>query len=254
MWEVTLPTRSLCSTQSRKGFGHEAPRSRAITKQIHSHTNNLSAICRLSYSLAFSFEGCNATQSCWFHPPNCNANERGKCISGVRWYMEPDGLRIQLQTHVNDLDPHRPAYAALGFSYNQRMDDDTVVECVQPLQGQPGQVRVSFNDETFNNVLHQASSVLLEGGSVTMEDGVLKCDMKLLLDNIGLVSNDSKFMIHDLEARPYYLLFARGNADPWTLEKDIHSVNDNPQFPWMTEEMVGALYAFGKNDLLTMQQ
>ncbi|PIO61605.1 hypothetical protein TELCIR_16867, partial [Teladorsagia circumcincta] len=194
----------------------------------------------LSYSRAFSFEGCNVTQSCWFQPPNCGVNERAKCISGVRWSTEPDGLKIQLQTYVNDLNPHRPAYAALGFSYNQRMasaclkfpkamsrndylqDDDTVVECVQPLQGQPG----------------QASSVLLEGGSVKVEDGLLTCDMKFLLDNVPLVSNSTKFMIHNLEARPYYLLFARGNADPWTLEKDIHSVNDGPQFPWMTQEMV----------------
>ncbi|PIO61993.1 hypothetical protein TELCIR_16467, partial [Teladorsagia circumcincta] len=166
----------------------------------------------LSYSRAFSFEGCNVTQSCWFQPPNCGVNERAKCISGVRWSTEPDGLKVQ--------------------------DDDTVVECVQPLQGQPGQVRVSFNDETFNNVLPQASSVLLEGGSVKVEDGLLTCDMKFLLDNVPLVSNSTKFMIHNLEARPYYLLFARGNADPWTLEKDIHSVNDGPQFPWMTQEMV----------------
>ncbi|VDM80971.1 unnamed protein product [Strongylus vulgaris] len=61
--------------------------------------------------------------------------------------------------------------------------------------------------------------------------------MKLKLDNVHLVSNESKYMIHNLESQPYYLLFARGNADPFTLEKDIHSVNDNPQFPWMTQEM-----------------
>ncbi|RCN28658.1 hypothetical protein ANCCAN_25596, partial [Ancylostoma caninum] len=160
---------------------------------------------------ALSFEGCNTTQSCWFHPPNCEENERAKCISGVRWSMEPDGLKIQ--------------------------DDDTVVECVQPLKG-PGKVQVSFNDETFNNVLPQASSVLLEGGSTVLEDGLLTCNMKFMLDKVPLVSNESQFMIHDLESQPYYLLFARGNADPWTLEKDIHSVNDNPQFPWMSQEMV----------------
>uniref|UniRef100_A0A158PGP2 Cytochrome b561 domain-containing protein n=1 Tax=Angiostrongylus costaricensis TaxID=334426 RepID=A0A158PGP2_ANGCS len=189
---------------------------------------------QLSRSWAFSFEGCNVTQSCWFHPPTCEQNTQAKCISGVRWSMEPDGIKIQLQTYVDDLDSSRPYYAALGFSYNQRME---IVECVQPAGG-TGKVQVSFNDETFNNVLPQASSVLLEGGSSMLEDGLLTCDMKLLLDNVVLVSNDTMFMIHDLEARPYYLLFARGNADPWTLEKDIHSVNDGPQFPWMTQEMV----------------
>ncbi|KAJ1347385.1 hypothetical protein KIN20_002423 [Parelaphostrongylus tenuis] len=33
-------------------------------------------------------------------------------------------------------------------------------------------------------------------------------------------------------------MFARGNADPWTLTKDIHSTNDGAQFPWTTQEMV----------------
>ncbi|KAJ1347384.1 hypothetical protein KIN20_002422 [Parelaphostrongylus tenuis] len=147
----------------------------------------------LSSTWAFSFEECNVTQSCWFHPPGCEANTR-ECISGVRWSMEPDGIRIQLQTYVNDLDTTRPYYASLGFSYNQRMDDDTVVECVQPAGG-TGKVQVSFNDETHNYVLPQASSVLLEGGSSMLEDGLLTCDMKLLLDNVALVSNDTKFMV-----------------------------------------------------------
>lgn len=51
---------------------------------------------QLPYSLAFSFEGCNTTQSCWFHPPNCGENERAKCISGVRWSTEPNGIKIQV--------------------------------------------------------------------------------------------------------------------------------------------------------------
>ncbi|KAK6737012.1 hypothetical protein RB195_019604 [Necator americanus] len=200
-------------------------------------TNALLLLTTIFYASALSLEGCNVTESCWFHPPKCEENDRSKCISGVRWSMEPDGLKIQLQTYVNDLDLTRPVYAALGFSYNQRMDDDTVVECVQPLHG-PGKVQVSFNDETSNNVLPQASSVLLEGGSSALEDGLLTCNMKFMLDNVPLVSNETQFMIHDLESQPYFLLFARGSADPWTLEKDIHSVNDNPQFPWMSQEMV----------------
>ncbi|VDP26400.1 unnamed protein product [Heligmosomoides polygyrus] len=187
---------------------------------------------QLPYSLAFSFEGCNTTQSCWFHPPNCGENERAKCISGVRWSTEPNGIKIQLQTYVNDLDPLRPVYAALGFSYNQRMDDDTVVECIQPLHGGPGKVQVSFNDETFNSALPQASSVLLEGGGLVLEDGLLTCDMKLLLDNVALVSNDTKFMVRLGEIRESLINFCLA------LEKDIHSMNDNAQFPWMSQEMI----------------
>uniref|UniRef100_A0A1I7XB57 Cytochrome b561 domain-containing protein n=1 Tax=Heterorhabditis bacteriophora TaxID=37862 RepID=A0A1I7XB57_HETBA len=237
-----------------------------------------------SICAAFSFSECNTTKACWFHPPSCSENKKANCLSGVEWQVVPDGIEIQvcsvlfqfntvdlfifiynisvfqLQTYVNDLDNTRPYYAAVGFSLNQRMDDDTVVECIQPLDG-VGLVQVSFNDESYNDVLPQASSVLLENGTTSLVDGLLTCNMKFLLDNRELVSNDTRFMIHDLEARPYYLLFARGNADAWkvifanvsldcsncydsvtALVKDIHSVNDNPQFPWMSKHMVGSTY------------
>ena len=94
-------------------------------------------------------------------------------------------------------------------------DDDTVVDCVQPHNG-PGKVQISFNDATFNEVLPQASSVLLKDTSSLLEDGVLTCSAKLLLDNRQLAYNDSQFKVHDLETGSYYLLFARGNADQFS--------------------------------------
>lgn len=133
----------------------------------------------------------------------------------------------------------------------------------------------------------QASSVLLEGGSLVLEDGLLTCDMKLLLDNVVLVSNDTKFMVrlgeikeslincrHSMVSRftilklipticclpeevripsvscrsvlPHLTSFccqlkyaATSFRVCLALEKDIHSMNDNAQFPWMSQEMVG---------------
>ncbi|CAL2033057.1 unnamed protein product [Caenorhabditis brenneri] len=186
---------------------------------------------------SFSFEQCNVTRSCWFHPPECSAENLAACQSGVEWQMLPEGLFLQLEAKVHDLDQTRPFYAALGFSFNQRMDDDTVFECVVPHTGD-GKVQISFNDETFNQVLPQASSVLLTEGTTSYVDGVLTCSAKLLLDNRPLISNDTQFMVHDLETGSYHLLFARGSANKYTLEKDIHSTNDGQQFPWMSDERV----------------
>uniref|UniRef100_A0A8R1DKG3 ascorbate ferrireductase (transmembrane) n=1 Tax=Caenorhabditis japonica TaxID=281687 RepID=A0A8R1DKG3_CAEJA len=45
-------------------------------------------------------------------------------------------------------------------------------------------------------------------------------------------------MVHDLEMGAYHLLFARGSANKYTLEKDIHSTNDGTQFPWMSDQQV----------------
>ncbi|KJH51227.1 hypothetical protein DICVIV_02592, partial [Dictyocaulus viviparus] len=193
----------------------------------------------VSSAWTFSFDGCNVTQSCWFHPPECDENNLGKCISGVQWSMVPDGIRIVLQTYVNDLDSIRPYYAALGFSYNQRMASKILKiehKCCQTIYYASKIINRKIID--YKAKCLKASSVLLEDGNILLENGLLTCNMKLLLDKTSLISNETKFMIHDLEAQPYYLLFARGNADPWTLEKDIHSVNDNAQFPWITQKMV----------------
>ncbi|CAI5440541.1 unnamed protein product [Caenorhabditis angaria] len=184
---------------------------------------------------SFNFDQCNVTRSCWYHPANCESENN--CISGVEWQMLPEGIFLQFQTMINDLDQRRPFYAALGFSMNQRMDDDTVVECVVPHTG-AGKVQISFNDETYNQVLNQPSSVLLTESTTSFIDGIVTCSAKLLLDNRHLVENSSQFMIHDLEEGSWHLLFARGNADQYTLEKDIHGTNDGPQFPWMTDEKV----------------
>ncbi|CAB3404520.1 unnamed protein product [Caenorhabditis bovis] len=185
----------------------------------------------------FAFEQCNVTRSCWYHPPECDENNIQLCLSGVEWQMLPEGIFIQLEAHVADLDQTRPFYAALGFSFNQRMDDDTVFECVVPHTGE-GKVQISFNDETFNQVLPQATSVLLTEETTSYVDGVITCSGKLLLDNRHLVDNSSQFMVHDLETGSYHLLFARGSADVFTLEKDIHSTNDGTQFPWMSDTKV----------------
>ncbi|CAD6192290.1 unnamed protein product [Caenorhabditis auriculariae] len=199
----------------------------------------LISCCILKAVWTLSFSECNVTRSCWHQPPACAENNQGVCMSGVEWQILPEGVLIEIEAQTSDLDQTRPFYAAVGFSYNQRMDDDTVFECVVTQTG-TGQVQLSFNDESFNHVLPQASSVMVTDGSTSFVDGVLTCSGKILLDNKHLVAKTQQFMVlfTILKNQPHYLLFARGNADPFTLEKDIHSTNDGSQFPWMSDEMV----------------
>ncbi|CAI4226588.1 unnamed protein product [Auanema sp. JU1783] len=186
---------------------------------------------------AFSFETCNVTESCWFHPPTCQPNSKQSCLSAVRWRMQPDGIQITLEGDTTDISQTGATFLAAGFSYNQRMDDDMVFECVLSSTGMI-LVQLSFNDETKNEVLYQPTSVLLASVSSSVVDGILTCSGKILLDNINKVENQSLFKIHDIENRAHYLIFARGTANRYTLEKNIHSVNDDAQFPWITEDKI----------------
>ncbi|PAV82894.1 hypothetical protein WR25_21162 [Diploscapter pachys] len=187
----------------------------------------------------FSFSECNVTRSCWHHPSSCSATNPSDCLSGVEWRVDPDGLWIQIETQTRDLDPTRPFWAAVGFSFNQRMGDDTVFECiVSPSTAM--RVQLSFNDETFNHVLPQATSVLLNNTAVGYNNGMLLCSATIMFDNYNQIDWNmaAPFRVHNLESQPFHLLFARGSADSYTFEKDIHSVNDGAQFPWMSDEKV----------------
>ncbi|KAF8360206.1 hypothetical protein PRIPAC_87129 [Pristionchus pacificus] len=195
----------------------------------------ISLIFLPSVTAQFDFDQCNVTKGCWFHPPNCMST--ATCLSGVEWEVRPAGVLFTLRSFVTDLGTTRPTWIAVGLSLNQRMDDDTVLECVRRADGD-GIVRMSFNDETHNSVLHQASASLLSEQAVTFQDGLFTCSASLSLAGRDQLAASEQFKVHDLNVRPYYLLFARGTADPYSLEKDIHSTNDGPTFPWITEDTV----------------
>ncbi|GMS84040.1 hypothetical protein PENTCL1PPCAC_6215, partial [Pristionchus entomophagus] len=186
-------------------------------------------------SAQFDFDQCNITKGCWFHPPNCIST--ATCLSGVEWEVRPAGVLFTMHSFVTDLDTTRPTWMAVGLSLNQRMDDDTVLECIRRADGD-GRVQMSFNDETHNTVLHQASASLISEQAVTFQDGLLTCTASLSFTGRDQLAVTEQFKVHDLSIRPYYLLFARGSADPYSLQKDIHSTNDGPTFPWITEDTV----------------
>ncbi|VDM37944.1 unnamed protein product [Toxocara canis] len=180
----------------------------------------------------FSSEGCGKEKSCWFHPPGCAANNIQKCLSSVQWTVLKDGVLFQLEASLVGLDPTMAHYVALGISKDMRMGDDSVIECVIGADG-VGKAYISFNDETNNKQLLQASEVMLSETSSFLEDGHM-------IFNIwsGFANHNLSLQVFDLESRAWNLLFARGNADKRSHEKEIHSVNDGDLFPWISEQAV----------------
>ncbi|CAJ0959543.1 unnamed protein product, partial [Mesorhabditis belari] len=182
---------------------------------------------------------CNVTHSCWTHPPLCQQKTPNDCVSVVKWKPKgEEGYEFEISSYINTLDPSKSYWIAVGISHNQRMDDDTVFECISSPDGHH-RAQISFNDETHNQVLHQATSQLLHSNEISLIDGFFKCNVTYLPDNRLKVLQEDQFKIHQIESKPFYLLFAKGSADRYTFEKDIHFMNDGPDFPWITGEMVG---------------
>jgi len=79
---------------------------------------------------------------------------------------------------------------------------------------------------------------MLNGTSGRLDNGRMVCNGVWLFDRRYSVNEEDQFKVKDLEETPWYLLMARGNADRYTLEKQIHSTNDGDLFPWMSDEKV----------------
>uniref|UniRef100_A0A9J2P3T1 Cytochrome b561 domain-containing protein n=1 Tax=Ascaris lumbricoides TaxID=6252 RepID=A0A9J2P3T1_ASCLU len=202
----------------------------------------------IAIDASFSSEGCGKEKSCWFHPPGCAANNIQKCSSSVQWTVLKDGVLVQLEASLVGLDPDMAHYVALGISKDMRMGDDSVVECVIGADG-VGKAFISFNDETNNQQLLQASEVMLSETSSFVEDGHMICNMKWAFNGRSKVNEADLFKVFDLESRTWNLLFARGNADKRSGQKEMHSVNDGDLFPWISEQTV----AFCRENCTTEQ-
>ncbi|VDK32347.1 unnamed protein product [Gongylonema pulchrum] len=145
------------------------------------------------------------------------------CTGSVQWAVHEDGVQFELQTTTRGLDPDKPSYAALGISKDMHMGDDSVVECVIGVDG----VGRAY-----------ASEVMLTDIESFLEDGHITCRMKWLFDNRLQVQEEDQFKVFALEFGSWHLLFAKGNADKWSFEKEIHSVNDGSLFPWTAVQRI----------------
>ncbi|VDD93809.1 unnamed protein product, partial [Enterobius vermicularis] len=186
---------------------------------------------------AFSFKNCGTSKGCWFQPPQCETDHINDCDSSVQWTVLDDGVLFEIEATTLDLDPAEAHYISVGISKDTRMGDDSVVECIFAADGS-GRAYISFNDETHNEQLYQASSVMINDTNFAVENGTVRCSVKWQFSARQLVNPKDQFKVFDLESGLWHLLFARGNADVYSLKKRIHSVNDGPLFPWISEQKI----------------
>lgn len=55
-------------------------------------------------------------------PQGCNSqNVSTNCHSIVTWSARPDGLYIEIEGNVNDIESYSGKYVAMAFSYDDKM-------------------------------------------------------------------------------------------------------------------------------------
>uniref|UniRef100_A0A1L8E3J5 Putative reeler domain protein n=1 Tax=Nyssomyia neivai TaxID=330878 RepID=A0A1L8E3J5_9DIPT len=142
------------------------------------------------------YDGCGATKSCFGIPDNCVKQRQCQAITtvtarGERFYFEVKS------GHNN------PAYVAVGLSKDDKMMDDSVIECVP--EGGRVNVYASWTEARPYNAVRQAGGHLRLLNS-SFNDGVIYCN----------VERDARTTMmgktFDLLNNEYYLLLAAGSS------------------------------------------
>ncbi|XP_015186206.1 PREDICTED: putative ferric-chelate reductase 1 homolog isoform X2 [Polistes dominula] len=140
------------------------------------------------------YEGCSETKNCFGLPDGCLQTKN--CKIAVSVLVRGDRYLFEMQAREGK-------YVAVGLSENNKMDDDSVVECTN--DGSDIKLYTSWNTPNKRNERHS-----LQQGSVQLESAMLNEDQincKFWRDKIT-VAQGHKF---DLVNKPYYLLLAHGS-------------------------------------------
>ncbi|KAI4503757.1 hypothetical protein M0802_001160 [Mischocyttarus mexicanus] len=140
------------------------------------------------------YEGCSETKNCFGLPAGCLQTKN--CKIAVSVLVRGDRYLFEMQGREGK-------YVAVGLSENNKMDDDSVVECIN--DGNDIKLYTSWNTPNKRNERHslQQGSVQLE--SVSLNEDQINC--KFWRDKVT-VAQDHKF---DLVNKPYYLLLVHGS-------------------------------------------
>uniref|UniRef100_A0A915CSJ1 DOMON domain-containing protein n=1 Tax=Ditylenchus dipsaci TaxID=166011 RepID=A0A915CSJ1_9BILA len=179
----------------------------------------------------FNTEECGKGRACWSFPADC---EPRKCDGIVRWRLEGQKLVLEIQAKDISMSTDVGRYVAVGFSGDQAMGNDTVIECVFDNTGEGrGQAYISHNEQTNNIQLLKASQKMLKNKSFVMKDDRLMCKLEVDFSALSTVDKSEKEMIHEIPNNNWHLLFAEGLTNLETGEKYMHAV-----MPWKTQEQV----------------
>lgn len=137
-------------------------------------------------------EECGVSKGCYREPAGCRD---GECSLLATWTVNNDDIHFELSGLTN-------GYIALGFSKDQYMGDDSVIECINDENEKKVKVQYSYNNGHVNQDLDTLpDSDAYQGGKI------LRCTFS----RQKIVSDNSDGKIFNLN-KNYYLLLSRGSV------------------------------------------
>ncbi|XP_035740364.1 putative ferric-chelate reductase 1 homolog isoform X1 [Vespa mandarinia] len=140
------------------------------------------------------YEGCSETKNCFGLPFGCLQTKN--CKIAVSVLVRGDRYLFEMQGREGK-------YVAVGLSENNKMGDDSVVECT--IEGSDIKLHTSWNTPNKRNERQSLQQGTVQLESVSLDDDLITC--KFWRDKITVIQ-DHKF---DLVNKPYYLLLVHGS-------------------------------------------
>ncbi|XP_053395953.1 putative ferric-chelate reductase 1 [Mercenaria mercenaria] len=143
---------------------------------------------------------CGITRGCYH---DCTSSG---CSFLIMWFYRPEIKAIEFTMKKSFSDIYRQQWFAMGFSHDERMGDDSVIECVSdPDVRIWADARHSYNDNHYNvEISHPKIGLREMSGS--MRDGIITCNFTRL---VRVEDIDSIFNLD----KPWYLLVTNGYMD-----------------------------------------
>ncbi|KAI6197185.1 hypothetical protein M3Y94_01194700 [Aphelenchoides besseyi] len=177
-------------------------------------------------------------------PTGCEQANGPTCVGIISWDVTVERIRFALVIFTSDLlDTYiinRSIYGAIGFSIDRRMGNDTAIVCAVNSTGQ-GSVYVAYNDYHSSRRQHEATKLMIRNAEVHLVNDRMNCQLEWVFGGLSQLKGPERqhtFNLSDPGAS-FYLLFARGPANPHNLDPGHHSFADGPLFPFVGAEPIG---------------
>ncbi|XP_054708724.1 putative ferric-chelate reductase 1 homolog isoform X2 [Uloborus diversus] len=139
------------------------------------------------------YQDCFSSQGCFGYPSDCIPSEDCQVLLG--YSLSNGGILFRLKGVLNSPD----SYVAMALSWDQRMGDDAVMECVE--EGNYAILRQSWNEGKRNNRTREVPRDIYTS---EISDGQITCEW----------NSDPIIRTHkgtfNLDNTTYYLLLAKG--------------------------------------------
>ncbi|XP_064605792.1 putative ferric-chelate reductase 1 homolog [Liolophura sinensis] len=176
-------------------------------------------------------KGCGTTKYCF---SDCQDSSCGFLVSWRNSTEHENGVEFEIAAPTGR---STNTWIAIGFSEDNKMGDDKVVECVSFRNDI--NVYTSYNtiDPRLDNVRNESPHPDdgVHQGNSSLVDGIMKCSFVVVTQDFSYFNLDE----------PFYLLFASGNTATFKNNKIVHKI-EKGKFPVVSKDKIDFVGAYRK--------